>query len=194
MSCVSQYLNECCYTINPPCSVEVLSDVSHALRCPLPIFSNPLRLPLCVSMCLDKTASSCTNWNRWHKLQGRVNKLHLHGNTCWQMCPLTSLQRYMGIAACTRVKPFGKTEGRRNQPQIGRGRFLLSKLSVAFLEMESNTKAVVHPQSTLNDMCLVRRRRKKRREAWKFFLISLRCNLWKKVQVQCNLCKLITVW
>lgn len=165
--CVSQYLNECCYTINPPCSVEVLSDVSHALRCPLPIFSNPLRLALCVSMCLDKMASSCTNWNQWHKLQGRVNKLHLHGNTRWQMCPLTSLQRYIGIAACTHVKPFGKSERRGNQPQTEIGRFLLSKLSAAVLEMESNTKAVVHPRSRSNEMCLVRRRKKENRRGMK---------------------------
>lgn len=116
---ISQYLNWCCYRIKPPCSFEVLSDVSHALRSPLPIFSNPLRQAVCVSMYLDKTAS-CTNWSQWHKLQGCVNKLHLHGNTCWQMCPLRSLQRY--TAACNHVKPFSKCERTGNEPQAQRGR------------------------------------------------------------------------
>lgn len=129
---------ECCYTMNLPCSVQVLSDVSHALRCPLPIFCNPLRLALCVSMCLDKTASSCTNWNQWHKLQGRVNKLYLHGNTCWQMCPLTSPQRYIGIAACTRVKPFAISKRRRNEPQIERGRFVYLSVVLPFWKLKHN--------------------------------------------------------
>lgn len=89
---IFQYLNECHYTIKPFCSPQLLSDVYCTHRSPLPIFYNPLRQALCVSMCLGKT-SFCTNWSQWHKLQGCVNKLCLHGNTYWQLCPLRSLQQ-----------------------------------------------------------------------------------------------------
>lgn len=89
----------------------VLSDISRALRSPQTIFSNPLSLALCVSMCLGKTAF-CTNWSQWHKLQGRVNKLRLHGNTCWQVCPVRSLQRYIEIAVYTNLKPITKRKRR----------------------------------------------------------------------------------
>lgn len=76
---------------------------------PRPISSNPLRRLLGVSMCLEKTAFY-TNWSQWHKLQGRMNKLCLHGNTYWQECPLRSLQCSVGIAVYTPLKPFIRKE------------------------------------------------------------------------------------
>ena len=117
-------LNECHHTIKPLYGPEILSDISRALRSPQTIFSNPLSLALCVSMCLGKTAF-CTNWSQWHKLQGRVNKLRLHGNTCWQVCPARSLQRYIEIAVYTNLKPITK---RKKRVKIGEG-LLLSQPS-----------------------------------------------------------------
>lgn len=105
-STMSRYLNERHYTIKPLSSPKVFSDVSLALRSALPIFSKPFEAALCVSMCLGKTAF-CTNWSQWHKLQGWVNKSCLHGNACWRVCPLRSLQHNMGSAVWTPLKEKG---------------------------------------------------------------------------------------
>lgn len=64
---------------------------------------------LCLSMCLGKTAF-CTNWSQWHELQGRVNKLCLHGNPCLQVYPLSCLQCYIGIAVYPYQQRFIETE------------------------------------------------------------------------------------
>lgn len=46
-----------------------------------------------------------------------MNKLRLHGNTCWQVCPLGSLQRHVGIGVYTQLESIPKT-GVENQPWI----------------------------------------------------------------------------
>lgn len=96
-------LSECHYSIKPSCSCEVLSDMYRSVRSPRPIFSTPLRMALCLSMCLGKTAF-CTNWSQWHRLQGRVCGLRLHGNTCWQVCDHWGV--CIGIAGYTQLKLF----------------------------------------------------------------------------------------
>lgn len=40
-----------------------------------------------------------------------MNKLRLHGNTRWQVCPLRILQRYIGFAVYAHLKSLIKKEG-----------------------------------------------------------------------------------
>ena len=110
------YWNEYHYSMKPLRSPEVPR--------PQTIFSNPLSPALCVSMCLGKTAF-CTNWSQWHRLQGRENKPRLHGNAYWQVCPLRSLQRYVGIVVHTNLKAITK----RKQPETQRGTLTVSAKS-----------------------------------------------------------------